>query len=89
MFSLLFFYDSGIYGHTAVYYSAKGSILVFGGYRFRIHTVSASDELYSLDLATNNWSILQAVPHNEVSIKYLHLTFNQEGMEEVLRFPTS
>lgn len=83
-FSLLFLYDTGIYGHSAVYYSTKGIILVFGGYRFRIHTVSASDELYSLDLATNKWSILEALPHNEVSLKYLTLTFNQEKRKKVL-----
>lgn len=58
---------TGIYGHTAVYYSAKGIMLVFGGYRFRVHIVSASGELYSLDLATRKWSILQALPSNEVS----------------------
>lgn len=61
-------YDTGIYGHTAVYYPAKGIILVFGGYRFRIHAVSASDELYSLDHATSEWSILQALPSNQVSL---------------------
>ena len=58
---------TGIYGHTAVYYPAKGIVLVFGGYRFRVHTVSASNELYSLDLATGKWNILQALPSNEVS----------------------
>lgn len=57
---------TGIYGHTAVYYPAKRIVLVFGGYRFRVHTVSASNELYSLDLATGKWNILQALPSNEV-----------------------
>ncbi|XP_078380393.1 multiple epidermal growth factor-like domains protein 8 isoform X1 [Oculina patagonica] len=62
----------GIYGHTAVNYATKGIILVFGGYRFRIHTMSASDELYSLELATSKWSVLQALPHNEPRPKYFH-----------------
>ncbi|KAJ7326013.1 Multiple epidermal growth factor-like domains protein 8 [Desmophyllum pertusum] len=62
----------GLYGHTAVYYSTKDIILVFGGYRFRIHSVGASDELYSFDLTTNKWSILQALPSNEPRPKYFH-----------------
>ena len=63
----LWLFITGIYGHTAVYYPAKDVILVFGGYRFRVHRVRASGELYSLDHATGEWSILQALPSNEVS----------------------
>ena len=61
------FFVTGIYGHTAVYYTTRGIIFVFGGYRFRVHKVRASGELYSLDHATGHWNILQALPSNEVS----------------------
>ncbi|XP_066023971.1 multiple epidermal growth factor-like domains protein 8 [Pocillopora verrucosa] len=66
----------GVYGHSAVHYStsSKSIILVFGGYRFRIHSVAASDELYSFDLTSKKWSILQPMPSNEPSPKYFHST---------------
>ena len=48
--------------------SSKSIILVFGGYRFRIHSVAASDELYSFDLTSKKWSILQPMPSNEVRL---------------------
>lgn len=62
----------GIYGHTAVYYGAKQVILVFGGYRFRIDAVKPSDALYSLDVVSNKWNLLQALPSNEPQPKYFH-----------------
>ena len=63
-------YVVGVYGHSAVHYStsSKTIILVFGGYRFRIHSVAASDELYSFDLTSKKWSILQPMPSNEVRL---------------------
>ena len=63
---LLVSFLAGIYGHTAVYYGAKQVILVFGGYRFRIDAVKPSDALYSLDVVSNKWNLLQALPSNEV-----------------------
>ncbi|XP_022797777.1 multiple epidermal growth factor-like domains protein 8 [Stylophora pistillata] len=64
----------GVYGHSALLYttSSKSFILVFGGYRFRVHSVDASDELYSFDLTSKKWSILQPLPSNEPSPKYFH-----------------
>ena len=50
-----------------MYYATKSVILVFGGYRFRIDSVMPSDALYSLDLNSRKWSILQPLPRNEVS----------------------
>ena len=66
----LFMYVVGVYGHSTVHYStsSKTIILVFGGYRFRIHSVAASDELYSFDLTSKKWSILQPMPSNEVRL---------------------
>ena len=58
---------TGLYGHTTVYYATKSVMLVFGGYRFRIDSVMPSDALYSLDLNSRKWSILQPLPRNEVS----------------------
>lgn len=66
MFQLFSF--TGLYGHTAVYYAGKRMILVFGGYRFRIDSVSPSDALYSLDMDSNTWHLLQALPSNEVGL---------------------
>ena len=43
-------------------------ILVFGGYRFRIDSVSPSDALYSLDMDSDTWHLLQALPSNEVGL---------------------
>ena len=51
-----------------MYYEGKGMILVFGGYRFRIDSVSPSDALYSLDMDSNTWHLLQALPSNEVGL---------------------
>ncbi|XP_074634355.1 multiple epidermal growth factor-like domains protein 8 isoform X4 [Acropora palmata] len=62
----------GLYGHSAVYYAGKRMILVFGGYRFRIDSVSPSDALYSLDMDSNTWHLLQALPSNEPQPKYFH-----------------
>ena len=64
----LLFSFTGLYGHSAVYYAGKRIILVFGGYRFRIDSVSASDALYSLDIDSNTWHLLQALPSNEVGL---------------------
>ena len=64
----LLFSFTGLYGHSAVYYAGKRMILVFGGYRFRIDSVSASDALYSLDIDSNTWHLLQALPSNEVGL---------------------
>lgn len=76
----LFSFHAGLYGHTAVYYATKQIILVFGGYRFRIDNVRPSDVLYSLDLVSNKWNILQALPFNEVScFAYLASILSQEG----------
>ena len=50
-----------------MYYATKSVMLVFGGYRFRIESVMPSDALYSLDLNSRKWSILQPLPSNEVS----------------------
>ena len=79
--SICFFsFHAGLYGHTAVYYATKQIILVFGGYRFRIDNVRPSDVLYSLDLVSNKWNILQGVPFNEVScFAYLASILSQEG----------
>ena len=48
-------------------------MLVFGGYRFRIDSVMPSDALYSLDLNSRKWSILQPLPLNEVSFRFFFL----------------
>ena len=64
----LLFSFTGLYGHSAVYYAGKRIILVFGGYRFRIDSVSPSDALYSLDMDSNTWHLLQALPSNEVGL---------------------
>ena len=53
-----------------MYYATKSVMLVFGGYRFRIDSVMPSDALYSLDLNSRKWSILQPLPFNEVSFRY-------------------
>ena len=64
----LLFSFTGLYGHSAVYYAGKRMILVFGGYRFRIDSVSPSDALYSLDMDSDTWHLLQALPSNEVGL---------------------
>lgn len=51
--------------------------------------MSASHELYSLDLATSKWSVLQAFPHNEVSLKNILLILKWEGSKEVSSFLNS
>ena len=53
-----------------MYYATTSVMLVFGGYRFRIDSVMPSDALYSLDLNSRKWSILQPLPLNEVSFRF-------------------
>ena len=53
-----------------MYYATKSVMLVFGGYRFRIDSVMPSDALYSLDLNSRKWSILQPLALNEVSFLF-------------------
>ncbi|EDO43458.1 predicted protein, partial [Nematostella vectensis] len=59
---------AGLYGHSAVYHASTQSILVFGGYLHKSHRVTVSDELYSLHLPSRRWSLLQALPGNQVKL---------------------
>jgi hypothetical protein len=70
--TLTFFYDTGIYGHSAVYHRPSNSIYIHGGYEYLTDRATVSSNLYVLDLGdTSNknasWSVVPPDLGNRVS----------------------
>ncbi|KAK3741109.1 hypothetical protein QZH41_013937, partial [Actinostola sp. cb2023] len=56
---------AGLYGHTTIYHASTQSLFVFGGYRFKIHEVQPSGDVYTLHIPSRKWNLLQALPANQ------------------------
>ena len=64
---LSFYFSAGLYGHSAVYNEASKTIYVYGGHVYRQERLFVSDSLFTFDIITKSWNILQPEKNSVVS----------------------
>ncbi|XP_033100156.1 multiple epidermal growth factor-like domains protein 8 [Anneissia japonica] len=67
---------TGIYGHSTVYHEGTAALYVFGGYRFSLDLVYASNKLFTLRPSLSSWSILPIESSNAPFSHVFHSALN-------------
>lgn len=62
----LFSFNTGIYGHSAVYQKQYKSIYIFGGHVFKDERLQLSEYLFTYDVTDATWNVLQPEPSVEM-----------------------
>ncbi|XP_052789212.1 multiple epidermal growth factor-like domains protein 8 [Mya arenaria] len=82
---------TGIYGHSAVYEPQSQTIYIYGGYVYREERWRVSRSLFTYDVATNSWNLLQPevqdLPEMEQFLKetrYFHIGAGLAGHMVIL-----